>query len=73
VKGIRKEIDRDLIDGTGSRLSGKIRTVSIRTGSLAGLAIGVAITVDGVASKVIDEPQVGSGAITRIRYREVVT
>lgn len=62
--------DEDLIQGQSPALVGKRRSVLVRTGSLPGLVIKGAITVDGDSYTVSDFRQVGNGVMTAIRLHE---
>lgn len=62
-KGIEDIVDREMLGGvTAAR--GLVRFVQVRTSLFPTLAIGDPITVDGVASKVVDRERIDDGRIT---------
>lgn len=57
-------VDEEMLRGEYAHLIGKAITVSCPTGALPALAIGVALTVDGVAFKAVAPMQRGDGGVT---------
>lgn len=70
VKGARDIEHREVLSGEVSQARGKIRTVTIKTGSLPGLAQKVAITVEDQTFTVLNFGQIGDGAVTLIALKE---
>lgn len=67
TKGVLRVVDVDAFEGGDVPESGTNRFVTIRTGSLAGLAVGATMTVDGTPYVVVDIRQIGNGTLTRVR------
>lgn len=65
VKGVVDREDEIMLNHA-PEMVGKLISVAVKTGALAGLTEGVAITVDGVAHKVYRALEYGDGAMTRV-------
>lgn len=70
TKGVRDTVDRQVLTGEGAQLFGKVRRVTVRTGSLPGLSVRANVTVEDEEGLVVSHEQVGDGALTEIRFRE---
>lgn len=66
VIGARNDSDDPVLDQDEVPVHARLVGVAIRTGSLTGLAIGAALTVDGEDFKVADFRAVGNGTMTRL-------
>lgn len=68
--GLRRTPEETLLEGHVTRMTGKLRVVTVASGSLPGLALKGALVIDGDSFTVLDFRMIGTGAMTRIYYRE---
>jgi hypothetical protein len=66
TKGLIDYADELVLETDVTASVGKMMAVTIKTGSLPGLAVGMALTVDGVNYKAREVLRTGDGALTRI-------
>lgn len=65
AKGMADTVDETELEASAVRLIAKSRAVRVVTGAFVGLAVGVAVTVDGSNYVVTSVRQVGDGAFTK--------
>lgn len=66
TKGFIDTADELVTEGGAPGAIGKMIAVTIKTGSLSGLAVGSIITVDGTYYTVRERLQIDDGTLTRI-------
>ncbi len=66
TKGLVDYADELVLETDVTASVGKMIAVTIKTGSLPGLAVGAALTVDGVVYKAREVLRLGDGALTRV-------
>lgn len=66
TKGLVDYADELLLESDVSASIGRMLAVTIKTGSLPGLAVGSTLTVDGSAYKAREVLRIGDGALTRV-------
>lgn len=66
TKGLIDYADELVLETDVTASVGRMIAVTIKTGSLPGLAVGSAITVDGSPYKAREVLRLGDGALTRI-------
>jgi hypothetical protein len=66
TKGLVDYADELVLETDVTASVGRMIAVTIKTGSLPGLAIGSALTVDGSPYKAREVLRIGDGALTRV-------
>ena len=66
VKGIRDEVDVELLSGEGASFAGHQTSVLVKTGALPNIAAPTTILVESRLYRVARVEQVDDGALTRL-------